>query len=201
MDKKKALRIIAPILIILLIGAVWLLKNKGSDNMVRIAAEIPQQESQKENLEEKAQEEAELEQLAVQERVPMEYTAFDQEEFFSHGLPLLLDFGAASCGPCQMMKPDLVEFYEEAYGKVTVRYADVWEDASRTGGLPAMVVPTQYFFYSDGSPYRPSEEVAGKIYFYQYIYKDSGELALTSHQGILSKEEMYMIFEDMGAFR
>ncbi len=200
MVKKKILKIIVPILIILLTGSVWLLKNKGPDNVVQTAAKT-QQDVQEENLGRQAQEDTEAEQATIQERIPMEYTAFDYEEFFSHGLPLLLDFGAASCGPCQMMKPDLTAFYEEAYGKVTVRYADVWEDASRTGGLPAMVVPTQYFFYSDGSPYKPSEEVAEKIYFYQYVYKDSGELALTSHQGILSKDEMYMIFEDMGAFK
>ena len=200
MDKKRILKIIAPILIILLIGSVWLLKNKGSDNEVQIAAGMPQ-EGQEEAPDMKALGNAEMGQEADKERIPMEYTVFDYEEFFSHGLPLLLDFGAASCGPCQMMKPDLAAFYDETYGKVTVRYADVWEDASRTGGLPAMVVPTQYFFYSDGSPYKPSEEVAEKVYFYQYVYKDSGELALTSHQGILSKDEMYMIFEDMGAFR
>lgn len=209
MDRKKAARIIVPLIIIVLIGMMWFIKNREPaaatapipakvaqkvESPTPAATDTPVSETQEEVP--TTPEVAEVEEPA---RIPMEYTVYDQQEFFSHNLPLLLDFGAAACGPCQTMKPDLTAFYEETYGKVTVRYADVWEDASRTGGLPAMVVPTQFLFYADGSPYQPSEEVAQKIYFYQYVYRDSGELALTSHQGILTKEQMYMIFEDMGA--
>lgn len=211
MDRKKAARIIVPAIIIVLIGIMWLIKNRepAAASVPTSAVAVEESEpavsastgtSDVSGMQEEVLPVPDVaDDAANQARIPMEYTVYDQQEFFSHNLPLLLDFGAAACGPCQTMKPDLTAFYEETYGKVTVRYADVWEDASRTGGLPAMVVPTQFFFYADGSPYQPSEEVAQKIYFYQYVYRDSGELALTSHQGILTKEQMYMIFEDMGA--
>lgn len=132
-----------------------------------------------------------------QDMIPLEYTAWD-DGFLSLDLPLLLDFGSEQCPPCNAMKPDLEVFWKESYGKVRVLYADIWANPALTGGLPASVVPTQFFFEKGGKPYEPSEDVSSQIRFLQYAYKDSGELALTCHQGILSKEEMYMIFSDMG---
>ena len=96
------------------------------------------------------------------------------------------------------MKPDLEAFYEESYGKVSVRYADIWADPALSGGLPAYAVPVQYFFNADGSPYVPSEEILSSIGFSLYSLKDSGEHVLTGHYGMLSKEQMYAIFRDMG---
>ncbi len=136
---------------------------------------------------------------AEEERIPLEYTVFSMEEFLAPGLPLLLDMGSASCGPCNQMKPDLEAFYNETYGKVSVRYADVWKDSSLTGGFPAMAVPVQYFFNSDGTPYVPSEEVSRKIGFNKYVLRDTEEHVLTGHYGILTKDQLYMIFRDMGA--
>ena len=127
----------------------------------------------------------------------MEYTVWS-DGILSSELPLLLDFGSAQCPPCNAMKEDLVAFYEETYGKVRVLYADIWKDPSLTGGLPAQVVPTQYFFLPGGKPYQPGEEISKKILFMQYMYSDSGEHALTGHQGMLTKEEMYEIFRALG---
>ena len=110
----------------------------------------------------------------------------------------MIDMGSASCGPCLQMKPDLEEFYLESYGKVSVRYADIWEDPALSGGFPAMAVPVQYFFYADGTPYEPSEEILAQIGFSLYSLRETGEHVLTGHYGMLSKEQMYMIFRDMG---
>lgn len=136
--------------------------------------------------------------LSSEEMIPMEYTAFSMEEFLAPALPLMIDMGSASCGPCLQMKPDLEEFYLESYGKVSVRYADIWEDPSLSGGFPAMAVPVQYFFYADGTPYEPSEEILAQIGFSLYSLRETGEHVLTGHYGMLSKEQMYMIFRDMG---
>ncbi len=136
---------------------------------------------------------------AGEERIPLEYTLFDMEEFLSPGLPLLLDLGSASCGPCVRMKPDLEAFYDETYGKVSVRYADVWANPELSGGFPAYAVPVQYFFYADGTPYVPSENIESQISFYFFSYSESSEHALTAHFGMMSKDEMYMILRDMGA--
>ena len=132
------------------------------------------------------------------ERIPLEYTFFDMNEFLAPGLPLMIDMGSASCGPCLTMKSDLEAFYNESYGKVTVRYADIWKDPSLSGGFPALAVPVQYFFNPDGTPYNPSEEVLSQIGFSLYSLRETGEHVLTGHYGILTKDQMYMIFRDMG---
>ena len=132
-------------------------------------------------------------------RMPMTQEQFDMDKWLEPGLPLLVDFGSKSCGPCQKMKPDLIEFYEEMEGKMTVVYLDVWEDPSRTGGLPANVVPTQFFFNPDGTPYMPSKEIMTEYYgFQQYTLKGSSEVVLTSHQGILWIDGLRAIAAEMG---
>ena len=136
--------------------------------------------------------------ISTEEMIPMEYTTFSMEEFLSPGLPLMLDMGSASCGPCLQMKPALEAFYLESYGKVSVRYADIWADPALSGGFPAMAVPVQYFFYADGKPYEPSDEILKSIGFSMYSLKETGEHVLTGHYGMLSKDQMYMIFRDMG---
>lgn len=171
----KGIKILIILIVIALIAGVFLLK-KGTESSNK-AEEIL---------------------LTEEERIPLEYTTFDMDAFLEPGLPLMLDMGSASCGPCLQMKPDLEAFYEESYGKVSVRYADIWADPALSGGLPAYAVPVQYFFNSDGSPYVPSEEILSSIGFSLYSLKDSGEHVLTGHYGILSKEQMYAIFRDMG---
>ena len=171
---KKGLKIIILIIVVALIVSVFLIKRNDSSTSVAIDA------------------------TTEEERTPLEYTTFSMEEFLAPGLPLMIDMGSASCGPCMQMKPDLEAFYEETYGKISVRYADVWKDGSLTGGFPAYAVPVQYFFLPDGSPYVPSEEVMESIGFYMYSRSDTEEHVLTGHYGILTKEQMYTIFRDMG---
>ncbi len=213
---KNLTKIVIVLLVILMVAGVYLLKNRGADISMSPAGSSAQSVSQQDvamvtanqNFDETmavtepdiAVFESESEQQDIaDDRIPLEFTVFDYDFIFSQGLPVLLDFGSASCGPCQMMKPDLTAFYEETYGKVLVQYADVWKDASLTGGLPVSAVPTQYFFNADGTPYNPSDEIREKIFFTQYAYRDTGELALTCHIGIIGKEDLYAIFRDMGA--
>lgn len=206
----KYVKILIIVVVLVLVGLMYFLKNapeKGNPSTPGTAASVTAPASvQKSELEPVSEpEEMESENSAPmqkeateEERIPMEFFSFDEEFFFSQGIPVMLDFGSASCGPCQMMKPELVAFYEESYGKVLVQYADVWEDPSLTGGYPVSAVPTQFFFTAEGKPYSPSEEVVSRIRLTQYTYKDTGEHALTAHIGYLSKDEMYMIFRDMG---
>ena len=129
----------------------------------------------------------------------LQSTEFDFEALAAYELPMMLDFGADDCVPCQQMKPDLEKIYEDTRGRVLVQYYDVWEDPSLTGGYPVQVVPTQFFFMPDGSPYKPSDamEAAG-LYFTGFSDRETGEHGLTAHMGILTEDEMRLIFEDMG---
>ena len=170
---KKGIKVIIVIIVLALILGVFFIK-RGQEKSTAVEAAAVQEE-----------------------RIPLEYTMFDLQEFLAPGLPLMLDMGSASCGPCMQMKPDLEAFYNETYGKVSVRYADIWANGSLSGGFPAYAVPVQYFFYADGTPYVPSKEMMESIGFQLYGTSET-EHVLTGHYGILTKDQMYAIFRDMG---
>ena len=81
--------------------------------------------------------------------------AFDFEALKARGLPMMLDFGSESCQPCRDMKPALIEINKQYQGRAVVKYVDVWEDTEAGADFPLSAVPTQFFFYADGTPYVP----------------------------------------------
>ena len=195
---KKYTKILIILLVILLVVGVYFLKNgKKESTGINTAVDTAIEETVNGTAAAPAVSET-PETAPAAARVPMEYTVWNEEELFGTGLPLMLDFGSASCGPCQMMKPDLIAFYEESYGKVTVRYADVWADPSLTGGFPVNAVPTQFFFNADGTPFEPSEELQKQMRFSMYVRRDNDQHVLTAHVGILTKEQMEQVFREMG---
>ena len=129
-----------------------------------------------------------------------EYALFlnpgDFQTLLTKGKPVMIDFGASWCGPCQMMKPDLTAANEKYAGKAYIKYVDSDEFKDFASNFPVQVVPTQVFYNADGTPYEPSEDLG--IPFTQYARKDTQELVYTVHEGILTAEEMDLIFADMG---
>jgi thioredoxin 1 len=94
--------------------------------------------------------------------------AFDFEALKARGLPMLLDFGSESCQPCREMKPALIEINKQYQGRAVVKYVDVWEDTEAGADFPLSAVPTQFFFYADGTPYVPPAEyeaIVHDVYF------------------------------------
>lgn len=170
-NSKKLVRILVPVLIAAAIAAIWFFKNQQTQPMDSSG-----------NL-----------------GTPLEITTLDLEEIKSHGLPVILDFGADSCVPCQRMWPDLVEMNKEMQGKAVVHFTDVWKYPEVGQDFPIQVIPTQMLINSDGSPYVPSDGVFGAIPDFQmYTLDDSDEHVLTLHQGGLTSEQMRMILADMG---
>lgn len=84
---------------------------------------------------------------------------FDLEKILSHGLPIIVDFGADSCDPCKKMAPILVELNKDLRGQAIVKFVDVWKNNDASAGLPLEVIPTQFFFNADGTPYKPADAV------------------------------------------
>lgn len=123
--------------------------------------------------------------------------AFDFEALKARGLPMLLDFGSESCQPCREMKPALIEINKQYQGRAVVKYVDVWEDTEAGADFPLSAVPTQFFFYADGTPYVPPAEY--EAMFTMYTLRTTGEHALTAHVGGLTEEEMHRILADLGA--
>ncbi|HCL01002.1 MAG TPA: thioredoxin [Lachnoclostridium phytofermentans] len=130
--------------------------------------------------------------------LPLEINEIDLAELKLEGLPIVIDFGSDSCIPCKQMAPVLQKLHSEWNGKAIVHFIDVWKNASASDGFPMTVIPTQFFFNSDGTPYKPSEDISNEIELSLYSTKDTGEHVFTAHQGSITEEEMKKIFMEMG---
>jgi thioredoxin 1 len=122
----------------------------------------------------------------------IDLTAMKKED-----VPILIDFGSSTCGPCIEMAPFLETIHEEMKTEAIVQYVDVEKYPMIVSEFPITVTPTQVLINADGSPYVPSEELG--LEFLMYNSKETGEHAFTVHQGLLTVEQMRMILEDMGA--
>lgn len=120
----------------------------------------------------------------------------DLERLKSYGLPILIDFGADSCVPCKEMAPILEKLNKKYQGKVIVKFVDVRKNPELTENFPVQLIPTQFFFKSDGSPLpqeaNPPFDVIG------YIDEETQEHAFTVHQGGLTEEQLEAAFKEMG---
>ncbi len=170
MSKKIFIKIIVPIFIILIVLVIWIIKN-SQDNT---------SDNAEDNLDFA---------LHVTDKL-------DLEKLKSYGLPIVIDFGADSCIPCKEMAPVLSELNEELQGKAIIKFVDVWEYQELAKDYPISVIPTQIFIDSNGKPFNP--ENPERYQLNQYVYKDSGELAFTVHEGGLTKSDLLKILKDMG---
>ncbi|NLW88179.1 MAG: thioredoxin family protein [Clostridiaceae bacterium] len=179
MNKKLLAQILIPALIVLSIGAIWIYKNT-------------------ETLEPKVTESSAdgKESGPVNNDFILETDEVNIETLSAYGLPIIFDFGSESCDPCRRMKPDLIAVNAAMQGKAIIKYIDVWEHTDEATGYPITLIPTQMFINADGTPYVPSYDLG--IDFMMYNRKDTGEHALTMHEGMLTEEQMLLILEDMG---
>lgn len=67
-------------------------------------------------------------------------------EVLQSELPVMVDFGAAWCGPCKMISPYMDQLAEEYAGKAKVVKADIDECQGLAQKYRIMNVPTVLFF-------------------------------------------------------
>lgn len=182
MDKNKLFRIVVPVCIVLIVAGIWILKNYGNK------AEEPATPSVSDG--------EVLQSPEAEGDFALNADSLDMEKLSSYGLPIVIDFGAGWCGPCQEFEPILDAMHEEMLGKAIIKYVDTDEHGEIASEFPIQVIPTQVFINSDGTPYQPSESI--DVEFSTYTYKDSGEIAFTVHQGGLTEDELRAILVDMG---
>ncbi|NLE68972.1 MAG: thioredoxin family protein [Clostridiales bacterium] len=176
MKKKTLLRIMIPLFILAIAGGLWLAKNN----------ERQQAQARQEAL------------TADNPAFRLTETSVDLDSYLSHQLPLILDFGAEDCPPCQVMRPALEKAHADHLGRAVIKFFDVWEHPDAAREYPIMVIPTQVIFNADGSPYEPSEEVRSALDFEYYNYTGTEDHALTVHVGILDEADFQLILADMG---
>lgn len=172
MNKKKLLiRILVPILIAIILTAIWIVKTHPTPTSID-------------------------EDTGKIEDFILAASSINLDELKEYKLPIIIDFGSDSCIPCQAMAPVLETMNEEMQGKAIIKFVDVWKYKDAATNFPVQVIPTQVIFDSEGKPYTPNEDIG--IEFTMYSTKDTGEHVYTVHQGGLTEEQMRKILKDMG---
>lgn len=163
--------------IVVLIGAMWRFKKQSQEAPAQTAPPVSFDE--------------------VNGYFPLDITGkIDLENLKSYGLPIIIDFGSDSCGPCVEMAPALQTLNKEMAGKAIILFADVFKYQEAMEGFPLQVIPTQFFISADGTPYQPNEN--SKVEYTQYTYRETGELAFTVHQGTITEEQLRAALSEMG---
>ncbi|KKS46522.1 thioredoxin [Candidatus Gottesmanbacteria bacterium RIFCSPLOWO2_02_FULL_42_29] len=75
--------------------------------------------------------------------------------------PVLVDFWAVWCGPCQIQNPILEELAREYEGKATIAKLNVDENPASAGKFSVMSIPTLILF-KGGQPVKQWIGVQGK---------------------------------------
>lgn len=74
-----------------------------------------------------------------------------QMEVLESNVPVLVDFSASWCGPCQMMGPVLEQMAAEYEGKAKIVKVDIDESMDLAQKYQIMSVPNMIFF-KEGAP-------------------------------------------------
>lgn len=96
-------------------------------------------------------------------------TSDNYESIKAEGLPVVIDFSATWCGPCQKIAPIIDLLAEEYAGRVNICKCDVDDNDELTAKFGIRNVPTIIFFDKNGNPVdkvvgaAPKKDFAAKI--------------------------------------
>jgi len=196
-NKKKlsiglVVKILVPILIIIVIFAIWISKNSdanSNDNNETIADKSGEEADKLDANEINTKDENTDFELNITGEI-------DLEQLKSYGIPIVIDFGADSCTPCKEMAPVLEKLNAELKGKAIVRFVDVWKYPDLAQGYPISLIPTQVLIDKDGKPYVPTDTNSAGLIMYET--KDTNEHIFTTHEGGITEDALLDMLNKMG---
>ena len=174
MDQKKGLLPIILLITFSLVLSMWVIKN------VPIEPSFAEKEKQ-----------AAIDALHLDD--------FDLERILAEGKPVLLNVSSDNCPYCVKMEPDLKAVMEDYKDTAIVCDVNMHEQPGVTLQIPVRGTPMQVFYYADGTPYVPSDELSQKINFLRYVLTDTDTHVMTVHEGMLTASQMEMILAELGA--
>jgi thioredoxin 1 len=77
------------------------------------------------------------------------FTDANVEEIIASGKPVVIDFWATWCGPCNAMTPIVEQLAEEYEGQVVIGKYNVDEESDLSTKYRIMSIPT-FLFFKDG---------------------------------------------------
>ena len=80
----------------------------------------------------------------------LEITDASYEAIMAEGLPVIIDFWATWCGPCQMGGPMINELADEYAGRIIVGKIDVDANSEIPSQFGVRNIPTILFFNKNG---------------------------------------------------
>ena len=80
----------------------------------------------------------------------LEITDASYEAIMAEGLPVIIDFWATWCGPCQMVGPMINELADEYAGRIIVGKIDVDANSEIPSQYGVRNIPTILFFNKKG---------------------------------------------------
>ncbi|NLJ16935.1 MAG: thioredoxin family protein [Clostridiales bacterium] len=181
MSKKAVQSIVIVVIILVLIGGVWVLKHRDELFKDKTNSSV-----------------SEIKDKVDESPFALEITgdSVQLDKLKGYNIPILLDFSGTDCPACVILRPTLEELNKELEGKAFVKIADIWANTALADGFPVRAVPTMFFFDGNGKPYVPPEDNPDGLIMYKD--KQTGEHIYTVKEGIMEKERILAIFEDMG---
>jgi thioredoxin 1 len=93
------------------------------------------------------------------------------------------------------MRPELVQFHDEYEDRMIVQSLNISKFRSGMEGFPVTLLPTQFVFNADGTPYLPKGIAASLAY--ELVVDDTGSHIMTKHVGLMTYDEMVAVYNDI----
>ncbi len=174
---KKVVQAIVILLVIILVAAVFVIKKTGGTSLSQTQSIIDGNAVN-----------------AQSERDELELEGFTPQMVKENEKPMIIVMGESWCQPCLRMIPDLTELHRSV-NDIEIRYLDLEKNEEAFSYFPIRVTPTIAVFMPEGKPFTPPEDSA--INYILYTYRDTGEHALTIHEGALTREQLERMIEDI----